>query len=258
LSYIGPMFRPAVSIITPTGRREALLRLQHANVLRQTVQDFEWLILDDSPEPSSFFAGLNDPRIHYEHRPGPRLTIGAKRNLLIGRAASDIIIHLDDDDFHAAHYLATIAAPLTGGADVAKFSGFYVYSAPFRTLGYWDLSVPQSGLHHCISPAGVTTVNFGVVEPEGLKNVSLGFYLAYRKAVWERLPFADLNHGEDGDFVKTARDAGFKLSMFADSSGSSLYILRHDNTSQSYPQYLLPDFLLTKIFGSEVLPMIGL
>jgi glycosyltransferase involved in cell wall biosynthesis len=251
------MSRPSVSIITPTGRREALLRLQHANIVRQTVQDFEWLILDDSPEPCSFFAGLDDPRIHYEHRPGPRLTIGAKRNLLIERATSDIIIHCDDDDFHAAHFVETMAAPLRAGADVSKFSGFFIYSAPYRALAYWDLMVPQLGLHYCISPAGVTAVNFGAAEPEGLKHAGFGFYIAYRKAVWEKRPFADRNHGEDGVFVMAARDAGFKLHIAADTSYSSLYILRHDNTSQCYPQFMLPDFLLERLFGPEVLAMAG-
>ena len=49
------MSRRSLSIMTPTGRREALLRMQHANVMRQTVQDIEWPILDDGPEPSAFF-----------------------------------------------------------------------------------------------------------------------------------------------------------------------------------------------------------
>jgi hypothetical protein len=46
--------RPFASIITPTYQRQKLLKMQHANVLRETMQDFEWLILDDSPEPAAF------------------------------------------------------------------------------------------------------------------------------------------------------------------------------------------------------------
>ena len=251
------MPRPSLSIITPTGRRESLLRLQYANVLRQTVQDFEWLILDDGPEPSGFFSALDDPRIRYEHRTGGRLTIGAKRNLLVERAASDVIIQFDDDNFYAARYLETMAGRIAAGADVSKLSGFYVYSVPSRALGYWDLAPRQVGLHYRISPAGVTAVDFGAVEPEGLKDVSFGFCFAFRKSVWDKAVFADCNHGEDGAFVAAAREAGFKLDMFADSGGLSLHILRLDNTSQCFPQFLLPDFLLARIFGPDVLSMAG-
>ncbi len=231
--------------------------MQHANVLRQSVQDFEWLILDDSPEPSGFFSALDDPRIRYEHRGGPRLTIGAKRNLLAERAASDIIVQFDDDDFYAADYLERMGARIADGADIVRFSGFFVYSAPFRALGYWDLSAPQKGVHYCIAPAGVTLVDFGPAEPEGLKNVNFGFCFAFRKAVWKKSPFADRNHGEDGLFADAARAAGFRLDAFADAGGLSLHIIRRDNNSQCFPQFILPDFLLPRIFGPDVLAMTG-
>lgn len=159
---------------------------------------FERLILDDGRELSGFFAGLDDPRIRYEHRPGPRLTIGAKRNLLIARAASDIIIHCDDDDFSCRPFRADDGGAAADRRGCRKFSGFFVYSAPFRTLGYWDMTVPQLGPHYCISPAGVTAVNFGAVEPEELKHAGFGFYIAHRKALREKRPFADRNYGEDG------------------------------------------------------------
>ena len=58
---------PAVSIITPSFNRHELLQAQHAIVAAQTVTDFEWLILDDGPEPCAYFAGLSDPRIRYHH-----------------------------------------------------------------------------------------------------------------------------------------------------------------------------------------------
>lgn len=137
------MSRPSVSIFTPTGRHEALFTLQHANALRQTVQDFEWLILDDSPATSGFFSGPGDRRVRYELRAGPRPTIGAKRNLLIERAMPDLVIHLDDDDFHAAHYLATMAASPAAGADTAIFSARLSagqFSNLYSSLRRWDCS----------------------------------------------------------------------------------------------------------------------
>jgi glycosyltransferase involved in cell wall biosynthesis len=46
------MSAPAVSIITPTFNRHELLRAQHTLIKAQGRQDFEWLILDDGPQPS--------------------------------------------------------------------------------------------------------------------------------------------------------------------------------------------------------------
>ena len=54
---------PAVSIITPTFNRHALLAAQHVHLLVQSEQDFEWLILDDGRSPRS------RPRIRYQHWP---------------------------------------------------------------------------------------------------------------------------------------------------------------------------------------------
>jgi hypothetical protein len=51
---------PAVSIITPTFNRHTLLAAQHVHLLAQSEQDFEWLILDDGPQASAYFAGLSD------------------------------------------------------------------------------------------------------------------------------------------------------------------------------------------------------
>jgi hypothetical protein len=113
--------------------------LQHANVLRQTIQDFEWLILDDSPVPSAFFTSLDDPRIHYQHHAGAPMTIGQKRNQLISAARSDTIAHFDDDDFYGPVYLESMLARLAAGAEAAKFSGFFLYGVSAQSFGYWDV-----------------------------------------------------------------------------------------------------------------------
>ena len=179
-------------------------------MVRQTVQDFEWLILDDGPAPSAFFAGLKDPRIHYQHYTGPRLTIGEKRNRLVRLAAGGAIVHFDDDDFYAPNYLEFMAARLAQGADIAKFSGFFVYGLFSEFLGYWDVPATR-GLHYKISAAsGVTVTDFGPADSPQLAVAQwgFGFCLAYRRSLWEKRPFPDQDMGEDRVFVLAARDAG--------------------------------------------------
>ena len=118
---------PAVSIITPTFNRHALLKAQAAIVAAQTLGDFEWLILDDGPEPCSFFATLSDPRIRYTHLAAAPMLVSAKRNWLCERAGAPVIAQFDDDDYYAPHYLATMLARLSErGADITKLSAWFV------------------------------------------------------------------------------------------------------------------------------------
>ena len=55
---------PRVSIITPTMNRQELLPALWRCVCGQSpVQDFEWLVLDGSPQRASFFDPITDPRV---------------------------------------------------------------------------------------------------------------------------------------------------------------------------------------------------
>src|ERR1700761_8529775 len=106
------MSSSAVSIITPTFNRPTLLVAQTAIVRAQTVQDFEWLILDDSPEPCTHFAGISDSRIRYHHLAGAPMPVSAKRNWLCEHSTAPVIAQFDDDDYYAPGYLATMLARL--------------------------------------------------------------------------------------------------------------------------------------------------
>lgn len=248
------MTMPAVSIITPTGRREALLRLQYRYLLRQTVQDFEWRILDDGPAPSDFFTALKDDRVRYEYTT-QRISIGAKRNRLVAAAVSELIVQFDDDDFYVPAYLETMITRLKN-ADIAKLSAFYLYSAAHRGFFYWDLTAP-GGMHYQVSIAGVQTIQIPPAMAEEMRKIQFGFGfgMAFRKSIWGRVPFQDLFHDEDGIFVTTARDCGARLDLFADTTGLCLHILGRDNTSCCYPQFHLPPFLMAQMFGPDARPM---
>src|ERR1700720_4271705 len=106
------MSAPAVSIVTPTFNRHELLKAQHANVLAQSRQDFEWLILDDGLAPCPYFETVTDSRIRYHHLPGPKMLVSAKRNWLCERAKAPVIAQFDDDDYYAPEYLAVVMARL--------------------------------------------------------------------------------------------------------------------------------------------------
>ena len=248
---------PAVSIITPSFGRHALLEAQHKIVAAQTVSDFEWLILDDSPQASSYFAALTDPRIRYTHKP-ERMIVAAKRNWLCERAAAPVIVQFDDDDYYAPHYLATMLARLESTkADITKLSAWFVYSAQLQRLGYWD-TANTLGLHFTFGPEKSLQGFVNQAPPENMKNNYLGYGFSYvfKKSAWQKAPFPPVEYASDYGFVAGAIAKGCRFDHFADTEGLVLHILRTDNMSKSFPQHLLPDFMLEKLFGSAPAPLL--
>ena len=249
---------PAVSIITPSFNRQDLLRHQYAIVTAQTVTDWEWLILDDSPAPSDFFAGLNDPRIRYHHHSERRL-VSIKRNWLCAQATAPVIAQFDDDDYYAPDYLAVMLARLdAGGADITKLSGWFVYSAQLKRLGYWD-TANTLGLHFTFGPEKRLDAFVNQAPPENMKNNWLGYGFSYvfRKAMWEATPFPEVEYASDYGFVAAGIARGARFDHFADRDGLCLHVLRTDNMSKSFPQYLLPDFMIETLFGSAAAPLLA-
>ncbi len=249
---------PSVSIITPSFDRPALLERQYATVAAQSVQDFEWLILDDSPEPARFFTGLTDPRVRYHHHAGPRMLVSAKRNWLCERSSAPMIAQFDDDDYYAPDYLETMLARLaSSGADITKLSGWFVWSAQLKRLGYWD-TANTLGLHFTFGPEPVLHAVFNKTAPDNMKDNWLGYGFSYvfKKAMWQATPFPHVEYASDYGFVAAGIAAGARFDHFADTRGLCLHVLRTDNMSRSFPQYLLPDFMLEKLFGPAVAPLL--
>jgi glycosyltransferase involved in cell wall biosynthesis len=249
---------PDVSIITPSFNRQALLEAQYKIVSAQTVEDFEWLILDDSPQPSAYFEELADPRVRYTHMP-ERMMVAAKRNWLCERAKSAVIAQFDDDDYYAPRYLATMLARLEKTkADITKLSGWFVYSAQLGRLGYWD-TANMLGLHFTFGPDKSLQGFVNQAPPDNMKNNYLGYGFSYifRKSAWDAAPFPPVEYASDYGFVAGAIAKGKIFDHFADTDGLCLHVLRTDNMSRSFPQHLLPDFMLEKLFGDAAKPLVS-
>ena len=43
-------------------------------------------------------------------------------------------------------------------------------------------------------------------------------------------------------------NAGFQARYAADAEGLALHVIHKNNTSRAFPQYVLPDFMLSKYF----------
>lgn len=242
------MTAPLVSIVTPTLNRHQYLPILTKFVLNQSISDFEWLILDDSPTPSEFMLGLSDPRIIYEHAPEKRST-GSKRNHLIQKARAGIIAQFDDDDFYGPNYLSNMMSAMhEEGADIVKFFGFFLFSKLYNALGYWDLNA-KVGPHWIWSAEPLGLIMMTEQNNQSFKHNHLGYGFSYvfKKKVWERGQFPDMYWNQDGVFMLNAVKH-FKLTGIHDVECTCLHVIHGSNASRSFPQYTMPGFLAHKLF----------
>ncbi|MGQ9368539.1 glycosyltransferase family 2 protein [Azospirillum sp. ST 5-10] len=236
--------RPLVSIVTPTFLREAFLPLCHACVAGQTYPAVEWLVFDDSPEPSPYLTSRQGERLRYLHA-RQRVPLGDKRNVLLEHARGDIIVHFDDDDFYAPTYVETLVGWLEEGHDFAKLSGWFLHTAVHGRLGYWDTAA--GGPHFRWARRSRARVEQDVPASDD-NLVGYGFSYAYRRRVWQAEPFPSLPALEDAPFARAARE-GFRFTARPDTTGLCLHVLHERSTSLCLPQHELPDFLLERLFG---------
>ena len=205
--------------------------------------------------PSEHFLSRKEAIIRYSHSP-VAMSIGEKRNRMTEIAAGDFIVHFDDDDFYAANYVEHMVAGIRQGYDMVKLSGWFLYSGVYRTLGYWDCHRTK-GPHYVWSKEPQVFKMVDDREAEEFKHYYLGygFSYAYRKQVWESGRFPEVDWNEDGPFAIRANEQ-FKLGCFQDTSGLCLHVLHKQNMSRCFPQYVLPEFLVDRLFGQSCYPVV--
>jgi glycosyltransferase involved in cell wall biosynthesis len=240
---------PSISIITPTANREPFLPAIARCVARQRV-DWEWLVLDDSAQPSAFLRELSetDARVRY-YWSRQRMSIGAKRNFLVGEARGDVIAHFDDDDHYASHYLAGMVKLLEENeAALMKLSTFYLYAPHTQFFGYMDLNA-RVGLHYVLTGNSVGTVEFHDKMKIGADFILFyGFSYVYRKALFEIAQFDDVNLCEDESFIRRIVEGGRKVLAADDTQQGCLHLIHPASTSRCFSRYSMPSFILPRLF----------
>jgi glycosyltransferase involved in cell wall biosynthesis len=166
---------PLVTCIMPTYNRRSFIPQAIRGFLRQEYHNSELVIVDDGADAiADCVRGYE--RVRYI-RLDKKLTIGAKRNLACKQARGEIIIHWDDDDWYPSRRVgAQVRALQERGADLCGSSRVF----------YYDPMTDHAWEYHYRGP-GPTWV--------------AGNTLAYRRRIWERNMFPDLQIGEDSRFV---------------------------------------------------------
>ena len=180
---------PRLSAIMPTADRRRFVPDAIAAFLAQGRDDAELVILDDGTDGVADLIPA-DPRVRY-FRETPRRALGDKRNRLCELARGDILLHWDDDDWHAPDRIARqLEAIEASGADIC-------------------------GLDRVIFLADDGAQAWDYVY-RGRERWICGGSLAYRRAYWERHPFPALRSGEDTRWVFSAAGAAIHAMDSAD------------------------------------------
>jgi glycosyltransferase involved in cell wall biosynthesis len=242
---------PLVSVVTPTFERVEFLKKCFQYFRTQDYPNLEWLILDDSPQPITGLSNINR-HIRYIHSE-ESLNVGEKRNLLAQEARGEIIIHFDDDDYYHPSYISTVLKQMfIQKADAINLRGWYLLDLRAQFFGYWDLTDTQ-GLYYRCSGDSVTWGESNEAFQESFKNnyLGYGFGYAYKKSIWEKIPFESVSFNEDSPFMMKAQES-FRVSGFKDESGICLHYLHPQSSSICFPQYHLPLTALNQLFPNII------
>ena len=115
---------PLVSVVVPVYNGVGLVERAFASLRRQTLEDWECLIVDDASTDASAAAlrrlAASDARLRVTRLPVNR-GVSEARNVALGQARGEWIAYLDQDDEFYPGYLALIREHAASGADVLMF-----------------------------------------------------------------------------------------------------------------------------------------
>lgn len=143
--------KPRISVILPTYRRAGVLPRAIESVLRQTRSDWELLVVDDEPSPTTeqICSNFRDNRLRYlaHHR---NRGLSAARNTGIRNACGEFIAFLDDDDVFLERKLELQAEALEqAGEQVGVVSCFEEIRATSGSVTFRKVTL-EGGVHRLL------------------------------------------------------------------------------------------------------------
>jgi glycosyltransferase involved in cell wall biosynthesis len=237
------------SIITPTYKRASKLARAVESLLGQTYQDWEIIIVNDSPTDTSyseFSSSINDARIHY-HVNDTNKGVNYTRNKAINLISADSkwIIFLDDDDYFAPDTLQTFHDLILLHGDVQWFvtNRAYVNGKPITNfptderfysynLDYLILRRCKGDATHCIEKKYITQKHIKFLEHVKQADEWFFFYqLGLQQKMYYHSHNSTISDGYDTtsglNFRKRTRGEQFETLITILYEGSQKKLLRH-------------------------------
>src|SRR4051812_48682622 len=115
---------PRVSVIIATYNWSSVLPYSIGSVLRQTMQDFEILVVGDGCTDNSeeVVAAMGDPRIRWVNLPANTGHQSGPNNEGLRQARGEFIAYLGHDDLWLPHHLAAHVAALDASGAAMTYS----------------------------------------------------------------------------------------------------------------------------------------
>jgi len=217
--------KPLISCVLVTRDRPVFFRQALRCFAAQDYPNKELIVIDDGE--AAVDAECDGVRgLTYVRLKGP-VPIGTKLNIGVEIARGDILQKLDDDDYYAPRFLSAAAARLAR----ARRSDALVVWCCFAVLIAGDPRLYFSG--------------------HGWKT---GGTLCFRRALWQRTPFRDMNNSSDSWFI---RDNDPVIARVCD---SSLYmVVRHGRNTwnQIAGEPSVESYFRKQRFGTPIPRLVG-
>jgi glycosyltransferase involved in cell wall biosynthesis len=119
-------FVPTFSVVVCTYNRADRVGRAITSVLRQTLEDFELIVVDDGSvdATSGVVTAIGDPRLRYVYRENGGLS--AARNTGVASSSGKYVTFLDDDDEALPRWLEKMECALAGDDAVATCAAYTV------------------------------------------------------------------------------------------------------------------------------------
>jgi glycosyltransferase involved in cell wall biosynthesis len=172
----GTLAKPLVTCIMPTANRGSFVTRAIRCFQAQDYTNRELLIIDDGADEVANLVP-DDGRISYV-RLDTHPSLGAKRNLACEMARGEYIMHWDDDDWASPSRISIQMQAMTAHPqiDICGLDRLYFY----------DQSRAEAWLYS---------------HPPGSRAWLSGNTLCYRRSLWQKRRFPEINEGEDTLFV---------------------------------------------------------
>lgn len=156
------------------------------------------ILIATLPQRESLFLRLiEDLRRQSDHRPvevlvedSVELSIGEKRNQLMGAASGDYLCFIDDDDRICENYIDLLLEAMEAEPDCCSLNGIITFDGEDPKL-----------FKHSID-------YLGIYEEEGVYYRPPNHLNCIRTEIARRFKFPGLNFGEDADFCMQMLNAG--------------------------------------------------
>jgi len=177
---------PLVTIALPVYNGENYLREAIGSVLKQTFQDFEFLLLDNASTDATpdicREAVARDPRVRH-FRADENRGLAWNNNRAVDLARGSYLMWISHDDALAEHYVSRCVEALDHGPDVVlSFTNSNIIDANGKQTAQvsnrFDNTTPSSRFRSLLRKQTCCDAMYGLIRVEALKKTGLHGYFA--------------------------------------------------------------------------------